>query len=88
MQKQKNHLFVLPKRTGGYNFIYLCEKLLKDIMLYKNIMTENDGITNTIILKKCTCCKSEKLIEHFKINVKGKYNKTCIRCSKRRKLKK
>ncbi|ARF12360.1 hypothetical protein Klosneuvirus_5_30 [Klosneuvirus KNV1] len=41
---------------------------------------------NKLILRKCSCCKSEKLLKYFKVNVKGEYNKTCLQCSERRKI--
>lgn len=36
-------------------------------------------------LKRCSGCKSTMLLEYFKINRKGEYNKTCIQCAERRK---
>lgn len=36
-------------------------------------------------LKWCSGCKSTMLLEYFKINRKGEYQKTCIQCAKRRK---
>ena len=36
-------------------------------------------------LKQCSGCRSFMLLEHFKINRKGEYNKTCISCAETRK---
>jgi hypothetical protein len=36
-------------------------------------------------LKQCSGCRSFMLLEHYKFNRKGEYNKTCISCAKTRK---
>ncbi len=36
-------------------------------------------------LRKCSCCYSTQLLKYFKINRKGKHNKTCLKCSERTK---
>jgi hypothetical protein len=39
------------------------------------------NIMNSEEMRKCSCCKCTQLLEYFKINRKGEYNKTCIRCA-------
>ncbi len=38
-------------------------------------------------LRKCPTCHSTQLLKYFKINRKGKHNKTCLKCSERNKIK-